>query len=111
MTQKTKPRYVIINDTDAPQPHMVCQWVPRIGYCYMDRRKADFDGMTGREATSIEDFGFRWAEDTDSVTRFYLSDIPPTAAYHDGEPRRWQSRIHSFEWNTLKAGAVRKERT
>jgi hypothetical protein len=108
MSGRSQPRYVILNDYDAPQPGMVCQWVPRIGYCYMDRRgnKADFDGMRGTEATPVEAFGFRWAEDRDGMTRFYLSDIPPTASYRDGEPRRWQSSVESFEWRTLKGGAV-----
>ncbi len=108
----SKPRYAIINDCDAPQPRMVCQWVPGVGYCYMDRRenKADFDGMRGTEATKIEEFGFRWAEDPDGVTRFYLSGIPPTASYRDGESRKWQSSVVSFEWRTLKAGAIEKRK-
>lgn len=106
----TKPRYVIINDTDAPEPRMVCQWVPGIGYCYMDRRnnKADFDGMSGREAMPIEAFGFSVAEDTDGFARFYLSERPVTATYHDGDPRRWQSHQTFFEWRQLKAAAIRK---
>jgi hypothetical protein len=78
----------------------------------MDRRehKSDFDGMRGHEATPIEAFGFLWVEDTDGVTRFYLSDITPTATYGDGGPRAWQSRVGSFEWSTLKTGVVKKAR-
>ena len=108
--QTVRPRYVIINDCDAPQPRMVCQLVPGIGYCYMDRRenKPDFDGMRGLEATPIESFGFRWAEDTDGMTRFYLSDVPATAVYSDGYPRNWQSSVEFFEWRTLKAEAIGK---
>lgn len=103
-----KTRYVIINGTDAPEPRMVCQWVPDIGYCYMDRRnnKADFDGMLGHEATSIEAFGFSVAEDADGISRFYQSDRPVTATYRDGEPRRWQSHQTFFEWRRLKAAAT-----
>jgi len=102
-----RPKYVIINDTDSPTPEMVCQWVKSIGYCYMDRRgsKPEFDGMQGAEATPVEAFGFVWAEDTDGVTRFYRSDLTPTAVYQDGEPRRWQGRADGFEFRTLKAKA------
>ena len=108
-----KPKYVIINDCDAPQPAMVCQLVKGIGYCYLDRRgtKPEHDGMTGTEATSVEAFGFRWAEDPDGMVRFYLSDQPVTATYSDGEPRRWQSRDYGFEFRVLKPGAVARALT
>lgn len=101
-----KPKYVIINDTDAPQPAMVAQLVPGVGYCYLDRKKSSFDGMKGHEATNVEDFGFTWAENADGTVSFYRNDRDPTATYHDGEPRRWQSRAVSFEWRVLKRGAV-----
>lgn len=110
MSDQTKPRYVIINDTDAPEPRMVCQWVPRIGYCYMDRsrNKADFDGMRGDRSTPIEAFGFSVAEDADGMVRFYQSDRPVTATYYDGKPRKWQSYQTFFEWRQLKAAGSRK---
>ena len=98
-----KPKYVIINDTDAPQPNMVCQWVPEVGYCYMDRSKATFDGMKGRGATPVEAFGVLWAEDSDGMTRFYPSEKPPAATYQDGKPRRWHGITRSFEWKRLTA--------
>jgi hypothetical protein len=105
-----KPRYVIINDIDAPEPSMVCQWVPHVGYCYLDRRqgKPDHDGMKGTEATPIEAFGFVWTDNSDGTVSFYLSDITPTATYSDGEPRRWQSWVGSFERKQLTLGAIRK---
>lgn len=106
----SKAKYVIIDDIDAPEPRMVCQWVPHIGYCYMDRRnnKADFDGMSGGEATPIEAFGFSVTEDRDGMVRFYRSDKPGTATYSDGEPRRWQSYISFFEYKKLTIAAGRK---
>jgi hypothetical protein len=105
-----RPKYVIISDYDAPQPSMVCQWVPRFGYCYMDRRenKPRFDGMRGMQATPIETFGFDWEEDSDGMVRFYPADRPVTATYPDGQPRRWQSQATSFEWRALTVGAVQK---
>jgi hypothetical protein len=105
-----KPKYVIINDCDAPQPSMVCSWVPGIGYCYLDRRgsKPDHDGMQGAEATPIEAFGFAWAEDPDEWVRFYLDERPSTATYRDGQPRRWQSPLKSFEWRQLNPAAVQR---
>lgn len=111
-TAQKRPKYVIINDCDAPQPRMVCQWIPGVGYCYMDRRdhKSDFDGMSGAEATPVESFGFVWVEDTDGYVRFYLADNPPhpvTATYRDGKPRRWQDRQEFFEWRQLKPGAIK----
>lgn len=102
---KGLPKYVIINDTDAPEPGMVCQWVRSIGYCYMDRSgtKPRHDGMRGHEATDIRCFGFEYAEDTDRMVRFYWVDRPITATYSDGKPRKWQSHITYFEWRKLTA--------
>lgn len=98
-----RPKYVIINDTDAPEPRMVCQWVPGIGYCYLDRRdhKSDYDGMRGTEATPVEQFGFAWTDNPDGSVSFYLSDKPATATYQDGEPRHWQSGTTRFEYRRL----------
>ena len=99
-------RYVIINDIDAPEPRMVCQWLPGVGYCYLDRSrgKPRHDGMMGREATPIEAFGWTWAEDEDngSWSRFYRTDKPSTATYWDGLPRRWQHDGDYFEFKRLK---------
>lgn len=105
-----RSQYVIINDIDAPEPRMVCQWVPGIGYCYLDRRdnKPDHDGMRSTEATPIEAFGFVWAHNADGTVSFYLSDKPVTATYRDGKARRWQSRSTGFEYRQLKAVAIRK---
>src|ERR1700694_5679145 len=99
---KSTPRYAIINDTDASQQNMVVQFVRGCGYCYLDRTKASFDGMIGDEATDVRAFGFTWAENKDGTVTFYRNDIPPTATYHDGEPRPCQSRqrdkdLQSFE--------------
>lgn len=101
-------RYAIINDCDAPRPEMVCQWVPGVGYCYLDRRgtKPDHDGMKGAEATPVEAFGLVWAENPDGTVSFYRSERPATATYRDGVPRRWQHRDDSFEHRQLKVGAV-----
>lgn len=89
---------------------MVCQWVPGIGYCYMDRRnnKADFDGMQGDEATPIEAFGLAWTDKSDGTVDFYPSGRPVTATYYDGRPRRWQSRKTEFEHVQLKSGVIRQ---
>lgn len=96
-------RYAIINETDAPQPNMVVQWIHGRGYCYLDRSKREFDGMQGwGEVTDIREFGFSFAEDIDGMVRFYRNDLAPTATYHDGVPRRWQSERDSFEWRILK---------
>lgn len=106
----TRPKYVIINDYDAPQPSMVCGWVPGVGYCYLERlgTKPSHDGMKGAEATPIEAFGFEWAEDTDGWVRFYQAERPVTATYRDGEPRQWQSRKTFFEFRQLKPAVVAK---
>jgi hypothetical protein len=106
----THPKYVIINETDAPEPSMVCQWVAGMGYCYMDRSglRPEHDGMQGAEATSINAFGFVCVEDRDGMVRFYRTDKPPTATYRDGEPRPWQSKQDSFEFRRLTAAYVRK---
>lgn len=95
--------YVIINDTDAPEPRMVCQRVPGVGYCYLDRSrgKPDFDGMQGAEATPVEAFGFVWADNSDGAVTFYRVDRPITATYRDGEPRCWQHAADSFEFRKL----------
>ena len=101
----SRPRYVIIDDIDAPEPRMVCQWVPGIGYCYLDRKrnKPAHDGMSGIRATPIEDFGWTWAEDEDggSWVRFYRTERPVTATYPDGVLRRWQHPADYFEFKRL----------
>jgi hypothetical protein len=105
-----KPLYAIINDTDAPEPRMVCQWMPGVGYCYLDRGrgKPDFDGMPGAKATSVEEFGFVCADNADGTVSFYRSDRPVTATYDDGEPRQWQHHRDSFEFRKLTARDVKK---
>jgi len=100
---ETPARYVIINEIDAPEPRMVCQWVPGLGYCYLDRsrNKPSHDGMSGVEATSVEAFGFAWTDNPDGTVSFYRSERAVTATYRDGEPRRWQNSADSFEWPRL----------
>lgn len=102
-------RYVIINEIDAPQPEMVCQWVPGIGYCYLDRRgtKPNYDGMVGAEATPIEAFGFTWSENPNGTVIFRRSEAEPSASYRDGVRRRWQSAADSFELRQIEAGEVK----
>ncbi|SHK23707.1 hypothetical protein SAMN02745194_04515 [Roseomonas rosea] len=110
MSEKMKPtRYVIINDCDAPEPRMVCQWVPGVGYCYLDRRgiKPTYDGMTGTHATPVEAFGFVWTDNPDGTVSFYRSERPVTATYQDGKLRRWQDRADGFEFRRLVAGALK----
>lgn len=109
-----KPKYAIINDTDAPRPDMVVQLVHGRGYCYLDRSKSRFDGMRGDEATNITAFGFTWVENPDWTVSFYRNEIPPTATYRDGEPREWQSYerdpdLQSFERKMLRLQDVAKQ--
>lgn len=90
---------------------MVCQWVPGVGYCYLDRRhnKPDFDGMNGAEATPMEAFGFVCRDDPDGTVSFFLSGDPATATYHDGKPRRWQSHSTAFQRRRLTLGVVKQK--
>jgi len=113
MSKSQPPRYVIINDCDKPEPNMVCQWVPGIGYCYLDRRstKPEHDGMAGEQATSIEAFGFVWTDNSDGTVSFYKTDKPVTAVYSDGKPRSWQSSTTSFERVQLRDATLRKTTT
>jgi len=86
--ETTRPTYVIISEFDAPDPRMVCQWVPGVGYCYLDRRgnKPGYDGMTGAKATPIETFGIIPCDNPDGTVSFYGSaETPPTATYEDGK--------------------------
>jgi hypothetical protein len=104
-------KYVIINETDAPEPAMVCQWVSGIGYCYLDRRepKPRYDGMSGDAATPIEAFGFAWTEEkADGTVFIFWSGAPVTATYSDGRLRRWQSDIVMFTHRQLVCGAMQK---
>lgn len=98
-----RPRYIIINDTDQPYPPLVAQLVSeKRGYCYLNRRFKEYDGMTGVEGTDIREFGISYSEDLDGIVRFRGNDIPPTAKYRDGQPRRWQSPIKDFEYTIIK---------
>jgi hypothetical protein len=106
------PKYVIINDTDAPEPKMVCQWMPDVGYCYLDRTngKRRHDGMIGSEAVSIEAFGWTWSEEKDNgelLVKFMRTN-KSTATYPDGVPRDWQHHADSFEFKTLKSKQISK---
>ncbi len=104
------PKYVIVSEADAPHPDMVCQWVPGVGYCYLDRtsNKTRHDGMAGTEATPVEAFSIDWVE-SDRIVVFYKTDKPPTATYRDGLPRRWHSSFHLFVRRRLTAKDVKKK--
>lgn len=103
-------KYVIMNDTDAPQPNMVCQWVEGVGYCYLDRtnNKPRHDGMRGSEATPVTTFGVGWVEGKGMV-QFYVTH-PSFARYPDGMPRRWQSDVREFSWPILTLHSFRRRR-
>lgn len=105
-----RPKYAIVNDFDAPEPSMVCQWVPDVGYCYLDRKnKASYDGMQGNEATPVEAFGIVSCDNADGTVSFYgPSEVAPTATYQDGEPRSWQSSVMCFERQQLKPNEIKK---
>jgi hypothetical protein len=99
-----KPKYAIINDVDAPVPSMVCQWVPKVGYCYMKREGGHekYDGMAGGASTTpVENFGWAVQENPDGTVSFYRNGKPSFATYHDGSIRRWQHSAHSFEHRRL----------
>lgn len=109
-----RPEYVIINDTDGPTASMVCQWVPSVGYCYLDRSgtKPRHDGMKGAEATDVQDFGWVYTNNKDGTVSFYLTKQPSTATYRDGAHRRWQSPEIGFERKRVTAAMVlRREKT
>ena len=101
-------KYVIISDADAPQRNMVCQMVPDIGYCYLDRTgvKPRYDGMQGEEATPVEAFGLLPVENDDGTVSFYKTNKPVTAKYRDGRPRRWQGTEQSFEFRQLTVKVI-----
>lgn len=112
--QMTEPaKYVIVSDYDAPQPDMVCQWVPAKRYCYLDRtrNKPNHDGMIGDEATPIEAFGFIWANNRDGTVSFYRTVQPCTATYRDGVARRWQHPADKSTHKRLHKGSFRKVTT
>jgi hypothetical protein len=102
--------YVIINDIDGPYFRMICQWVPGVGYCYLDRGKSKprHDGMAGKEATPVDAFGIVWTDNADGSVSFYRSDLPATATYRDGQPRRWHDAADSAEYPRLTRSNVRK---
>ena len=107
------PRYVIINDFDAPDERMVCQWVDGVGYCYLNRSgsKPRHDGMRAcRTTTPIEAFGFVHSDNPDGTVSFYRTTRAPTATYPDGEPRRWQGRLECFEYERLTRDNLKQKR-
>lgn len=109
-SRETRAKYVIIDEFDAPEPAMVCQWVPNVGYCYLNRSgtKPRRDGMTGANATPIEAFGFDWRETGKGTVCFEMTSRPSTATYFDGMPRRWQSTAFFFEYRRLTTEAVKQ---
>lgn len=90
---------------------MVCQWVPGVGYCYLDRtgNKPSFDGMKGEEATPINTFGILVHEAKDGIITFQVTG-KSFARYPDGQPRRWQSSAPQFTHQRLTEKGTRKPR-
>lgn len=88
---------------------MVCQWVPDVGYCYLDRTgdKPLFDGMAGDEATPVNTFGILVHEAKDGTITFKATG-KSFARYADGTPRRWQSIEAAFTHRRLMKKDVRK---
>lgn len=107
------PKYVIINDFDAPQPNMVCQWVEGVGYCYLDRTrlKPRYDGMVGTEASEVGAFGFCWEEKADGIVAFHRTDLGSVAVYRDGEYRRWCDSRDEFDHRQLTRADVKAKRS
>lgn len=99
-----QPRFVIINDSDAPSRRNVAQWVDGVGYCYMARDEypnlKEFDGMQPLNPTPIEDFGFAILPRMDEVA--FVRAGESVATYEDGKPRAWQD-IRSQNAFTLPA--------
>ena len=107
------PKYVIIDEFDAPEPEMVCQMVDGVGYCYLDRRgtKPSHDGMKGSRATPVERFGFAIGENANGTVTFYPTGQEIVAQYSDGVPRKWQSPMRAFEHVRLaKTGRQKRVR-
>lgn len=106
MADKRPPKYAIVNTVDAPTPEMVAQWIPGVGYCYLDRtgNKPSFDGMPADEATGINTFGITVFEHGDGPNKGkvdFLATGRSFARYHDGLPRLWQDSRHTFTHTRL----------
>jgi hypothetical protein len=89
---KTPPRFAIVNTIDSPTQSNIAEWVPGTGYCYMRRgtspRFKQYDGMTPRRPTAIEDFGFDvFVGKTEAA---FVLRRKSVATYEDGVPRVWQ---------------------
>ncbi len=108
----TQPRFAIMNTTDAPQRRMICEWIPRVGYCYMMRMHEphlkDFDGMKPLRPTDVREFGFKvdFAAGEAHFTRIGMS----TATYEDGRPREWQDRQWGDRFSLPLVNRKRRER-
>lgn len=84
-------KYAIVNDVDYPGQNMVTEIIEGKHY-YMSRAydsyKKEYDGMTFKSPTYLEEFGFDIKELEHQVD-FELVR-PSKAKYSDGEPRFWQ---------------------
>ena len=92
---------------------MVCQWIPRVGYCYMSRtlepHLKEYDGMKPLRPTPIEDFGFK--VEVFSETVLFHRVASSTATYEDGKLRDWQDRVHTHQFSLpLVSGPYRRRR-
>lgn len=91
------PRFVIFNDTDAPEPRMICELVDG-RYYYMarlyDKRLREYSMIPHNNVTAVEAFGFEIIEQT-WQTDFVLNG-KSLAKYKDGKPRNWQSSNREF---------------
>ena len=92
-----RPRFVIVNTCDRPERRLIAEWVDSVGYCYMADRKnlKAFDGMTPKDPTPIEAFGF--TAYVGKHEAIFEPGGPVTSVYEDGEPRAWQGQDGSFK--------------
>lgn len=106
---KPKPKYAIINTTDAPCFYHVAELVDG-KYYYMARKDRphlrQFDGMTPERPTSMGEFGFAVLHRTGRV--YFRKIADSIATYEDGVPRRWPGTDETFDWPSVVVRRKRK---
>lgn len=112
-SKQINPRFAIINTCDAPCRRMVCQYVPKIGYCYnarsLEPHLKNYYGMEPGNPTSLEDFGFDILVVGELAV--FTRNRECIATYEDGKHRPWQDRNHDEQFSVLLVrGPYKKHR-
>jgi len=102
--------FYIVNTYDRPSEDYIAEKRSDGKFYYVHPRLKNvkmYWGMTPEQPTPIEDFGIRVAQLDGMLYGARDPEMPKTAAYSDGRPRKWQGAgIFEFRYSPQPSLAV-----